>query len=254
MWTIEQLDKLTIKSGKHEKPNGGVEACAMEVAYLRWAVKQGFPKKEIVAGWTDRLDCIDVCIGAFVRSWNDAFRDDAARTCIFSPDLLDLLPGTKAGDSLMLRRMWMCIDWDIRTRTPAFLRLASLEACAIAIETLPPIASRTDLANAVSACEEARRQGAAAWDADRDAAWSTAWEADWTAARTAARDAAGAAARAVARDADRAAAWNAARDAAWNATGAAAGAAARDALRQTVESIRVSARDLIVRMCKEMST
>lgn len=37
MWTIEQLDKLTIKSGKHEKPNGGVEIgpCRTECATIR---------------------------------------------------------------------------------------------------------------------------------------------------------------------------------------------------------------------------
>ncbi len=92
----------------------------------------------------------------------------------------------------------MAIDWDIRTRTPAFLRLANLETCAVALEALAPIDSQDLLNDARYACEEAMRQGAAAWDAAwAAAAWDAAWDAvaaAGAAARDAARDAAPAAA------------------------------------------------------------
>jgi hypothetical protein len=234
MWTVEELERLPIKKGNHEKPNGVVEACAMEAAYLRWAIRQGWPKKKIVSGWTDKLDCVDLYIGSFVRNWNDSISDDEARTRIFSPDLLDRLPGTKGGDVLMLRRMWMGVDWDIRVRTPAFLRLAKLDAIASAVAALPVIDSQKRLNEARATLMEAQKQGTAAWDA----AWAAAW--------AAARDAAWAAARAAARDAARAAALAAAWDAAWDA----ALAAARERLASTVSDVQVSAKDLIVRMCE----
>ena len=37
---IRALDKLTISHGAHKEPNGEVQACAMEAAYLRWSVNQ----------------------------------------------------------------------------------------------------------------------------------------------------------------------------------------------------------------------
>jgi len=221
MWTLDKLDTLTIRHGSHPKPNGQVQACAMEAAYLRWAIKQNWPKSKIVAGWTDSLDCVCPTIGAFVRRWNDNMSDDETRTRIFTPDLLDLLPGTKGDDAVLLRRMWLAIDWDIRTRTPAFLRLAKLDACALALEDLAPIDSQEALTGARVACEEARKRAAAAWDAA-----GNAWDAAWDAARNAA--------------------WNAARDAAWDAAWDAAG----DALAPTVLAMQESAKALIVRMCE----
>ena len=267
MWTIEQLDKLPIKHGNHKAPNGAVDACdacAMEAAYLRWAIRQGWPQKRIVEGWTDSLDCVDPFIGGFVRRWNDMIQDDAVRTRIFTPDLLDRLPGTKIDDALMLRRIWLAIDWDIRTRTPAFLRLAKLESCATALEALAPIDSQEKLANARADCEEARAAagdaaraaerdaawaaaGDAAWDAARDAAWAAAWDAARAAAGDAARAAARAAAGDAAGDAARAAAWDAAwaaaGDAAWDAARDAAWAAAWDAARAAAgDAARAAAR------------
>ena len=245
MWTTEELDNLVIKQGKHKPPNGSVEACAMEASYLRWAVKQGWNKKKIVTGWSDSLDCVCPYIGAFVRCWNDAIKDDEVRTRIFTPEFLDLLPGTKGDDALMLRRMWMGIDWDIRVRTPAFLRLAKLDAIADALAAMALIDSQAKLNDARAMISEARRQGAAAraaaraaagaaagdaaWDAAGDAAGAAAWAAAWAAVRAAAGAAAWAAARDAAGDAARDAAWAAAWDAAWAAARDAAWAAARDA-------------------------
>ena len=212
------IDNLTIRHGKHDPPNGQVSTCAMEAAYLRWAARQGWPKKKIVDGWTDSLACVCPYIGAWVRNWNDGISDDergdAVRTLIFTPEVLDLLPETKGDDALMVRRMWMAIDWDIRMRTPAFLRLAKLEAQAIALESLPEILSQTHLTNARAACVDASQKGAAARAAAGDAARG--------AARDAARDAAGDAARDAAGDAAGDAAWAAAGDAAGDAAGAAA--------------------------------
>jgi hypothetical protein len=279
---LEDLDRLTISIGSHPAPNGKVEACAMEAGFLRWAMRQGWDKSRIVSEWSDSMPCTCPLIGGFVRRWNDGISDDSVRTRLFSPEVLDMLPGTKGSDALMLRRMWMAIDWDIRTRTPAFLRLANLETCAVALESLPEIVSHAGLTNARVACEEARKQvdaagvaawaaaGAAARDAARDAAgdaaraaaraaaWDAAWDAAVAAARDAARDAAGASAGDAAGAAAGTAAWNAAWDAAWaaarNAARDAAGVAARDAamarLRPTVEAMQVSAIDLLKRMCE----
>jgi hypothetical protein len=279
------IDNLKISHGKHDPPNGIVKACAMEAAYLRWAARQGFAKKKIVKGWTDSLACVCPSIGAFVRRWNDGIADSdagtATRTRIFTPEVLDLLPETRGDDALLLRRMWMAIDWDVRTRTPAFLRCAKLEAQAVALESLPEIRSQEGLANARAACEDARRKGAAAGNAAGNAAWvaagnaaraaaraaagdaagNAAWVAAWVAARVAAGNAAWAAAGDAAGDAAWDAAWDAARAAArdaaraaaraaaWVAARAAARDAARDALKPTVEAMQTSAVDLLRRMC-----
>ena len=182
-WDVEHL---VIKHGQHKPPNGAVEACAMEAAYLRWAMRHGWAKKKIVAGWTDRLDCVDGYIGGFVRNWNDSLRSDEDRTRIFTLDLLDILPGTAGGDVLMLRRMWMGIDWDIRTRTVAFLRLAKLTADADALATLPEIVSQSQLTDAREIVQAAAKRAVAARDAAGDAAGAAAWAAAWAAAGDAA--------------------------------------------------------------------
>ena len=227
---LEDLDRLTIRRGSHPAPNGKVEACAMEAGFLRWAMRQGWDKSRIVSEWSDSMPCTCPVIGGFVRSWNDGISDDSVRTRLFSPGVLDMLPGTKGGDALMMRRMWMAIDWNIRMQTPAFLRLAQLEACAVALEALPEIRSLEALSNARAAWEDAHKHGAAAWVA----AWA----------------AAGAVAGVAAGDAARAAAWPAARAAAGDAARAAAGAAAGARLRPTVEAMLVSAADLLKRMCE----
>ena len=190
MNTID-LDKITLHKGQHTKPKrvaASAKACAME-----WV--------SVLAGetWSDHPQCTDVYIASFVRNWNDGISDDARRTELLRP-LLPLLLNTRGSDALMLRRMWMGIDWDIRTRTVAFLRLAKLDADAVA--ALPEIRSQGDLTNARVVLQGARAKAdaaraaawdaarAAAWDAARDAARDAAWDAAWAAARDAARDAA----------------------------------------------------------------
>ncbi len=59
MWTIEELDKLTIKHGSHLKPNDKVEACAMEAAYLHAgpSVRAGPKSKSWMVGRTPSNAC-----------------------------------------------------------------------------------------------------------------------------------------------------------------------------------------------------
>ena len=106
-----------------------------------------------------------------------------------------------------------------------------------------------DAAGAAAGHAAGDAAAAAAWDAARDAAWAAARDAAWAAARDAARDAAWAAAWAAAGGAAGAAARAAAGAAAGAAARAAAGAGAGDALKPTVETLQVSAADLVRRMC-----
>jgi hypothetical protein len=233
MNTID-LTTVTLRHGSHtDAADVGINGCAME-----WA---SYLANE---PWSDKPKCVDVYIRAFMISWNDTISSDELRTKLLAP-LVPLTLNTRGSDALMLRRMWLGIDWDIRVRTPAMLRLAKLESDAVALESLPEIASQAGLADARIVAQRAQKNAAAArdaaraaaWDAAgdaaRDAAWAaagaTAWDAAWDAARAAARDAAGDAARDAARDAAGDAAWDAARAAARDAAGDAARDAARDA-------------------------
>ena len=227
------IEKITLRQGNHSAPERKTEeaeACAME-----WV--------SVLAGerWSDHPQCTDLYIASFVRNWNDAIQDDARRTELLRP-MLPLLVGTRGSDALMLRRVWMGIDWDIRVRAVAFLRLVpALAECADAIAALPEIRCQSDLSDAHATLQEARMRADAARAAARDAARAAARDAAWAAARDAARDAAWDAAWAAAWDA----AWAAARDAAW----AAAWDAAGSRLAPVVAEMQVSAQDLIRRMC-----
>jgi hypothetical protein len=246
-------------------PDSG-KRCAMEwVSYLA-----GEPH-------TDQPVCVDPPLRTFCIKFNDALGDDARQG--LRPYLARCI-GT-AGDGRTVERGYLCLDWIVRTYTPAWLDLAGLVDDANALRVLTPI---TDLAAArvagpvVRAARDAARAGAwagagaAAWDAAGaaagaaaraaagaaagDAAGDAAWAAAGAAARAAARAAAGDAARDAARDA----AWAAARDAARAAAGAAAGDAAGDAARDaawdaawaalapTVKTLQASAFDLLDRM------
>ena len=232
----ERLAKVMaakLDKGAHEENSRRM--CVMEaVAY--------------VAGeqWSDSPQCACPVISTFLRAWNDTLPDDER-----TPLLADLIPrivGTRSTKEIEIRRSTMAADWLIRTYTPAWLRLAKLDAQAAQLESLPDIAdfascpSLMPVLNAVRSDAAAAR--AAAGDAARDAAGAAAWAAAWDAARAAA----GAAARAAARAAAGAAAWTAAWDAAWDAAGAAAGDAAPAALNSTKRQLQASAKDLVVRM------
>jgi hypothetical protein len=255
------LDRITLGSGSHQSLEHG--ACAMEVvAYLA---------RE---GHTDHPQCTCPTIAGFMRSWNDSISDADERTRVLRP-LLTTVIGTRGGDRLMMRRVYMALDWDIRVRVPAWLRAAGLDVHADALASLPEIATRQALVHAHAASDAA---WAAAWVASDAAsaaasaasdavmaAWNAASDAASAAARATASDAASGAARAAVRATASAAAWAVTRGAvaraAWNAASDAASAAARAtasaaawaavraSLRPTVETLQTSAADLVRRMC-----
>jgi hypothetical protein len=237
------LDSLTLLAGSHGSFAEGV--CAMEAA--AWLA--GEPHSDSPA-------CVDPVIAAFSRSWNDSLPDNATRNRLLKP-LISKMIGTAFTLDVQAARAFMVADWAVRVFTPAWLRLADLEANAIELEGLKALTS-------MALCKEAKpaidRAGAAAWAAAGDAraaagaaagaaAWAAAGAAAWAAAGAAAGAAAWAAAGAAARAAagDARDAWGAAGDAARAAGDARAAARAR--LAPTVEQLQQSAVELIERMC-----
>ena len=227
-----------------------------------------------VAGepWSDSPECACPVISAFLRSWNDGLPDDERDALLRS--LIPRMIGTRGGAVLERRRALMAADWLIRVHTPAWLRLAKMDAHADALASLPEITDMAQCPSLMPVLQAAQRDAdaasaaawaaagaarAAAWaaaGAARAAAWAAASAAAWAAAgaaRAAAWAAAGAAwaaaedaAWAAARDAAWVA-WAAARDAAW-AAWAAAGDAAWDALNETRLELQKSALALVNRM------
>ena len=126
---VIDLDSLVIAHGSHKPPTDAAHchACAMEAAFLRRAVRLGWTWEQIADGWTDRDSTIDPAIGAFARAWNDRLPDDATRTAIFTPDVLDALLDTRGSPALLLRRAYLSVDWAVRDNLPAWLRARSVE-------------------------------------------------------------------------------------------------------------------------------
>jgi hypothetical protein len=224
--SLRELNLITLKHGAHIDRSNGL--CVMEL--VAW-----------VAGEThsDHPECVSPVIAAFLRSWNDSLPDDETRERLLRP-LTAKVIGTAADDTTEDRRAWMAIDWLIRSFTPPWLRLAKLDAHAVAIESLPEIKDAKSVASAMPIIGIARSAAQAARDAAGDAAGDAAWAAAGAAAGAAARDAAWAAAWAAAGDA--------AGDAAWDAAWAAAGDAAGAALKPTIAELQRSAVGLIERM------
>src|SRR6185312_1080415 len=153
---LSLLDKLgPLKRGAHEGPDDG--ACIMEaVAY--------------VAGekWSDAPKCACPVISAFLRAWNDSLGDDE-RDTLLRP-LIPQLINTKGSKALERRRALMAADWLVRVHTPAWLRLAKLDAHADALAALPEITDMAQMPLIRGPIEAAQRDAAAAWDAAWDAA------------------------------------------------------------------------------------
>ena len=202
---LAEVMAAKLDKGAHEENSRRM--CVMEaVAY--------------VAGeqWSDSPKCACPVISTFLRAWNDALPDDE-RTPLLA-DLIPRLVGTRSTKEIEIRRGTMAADWLIRTYTPAWLRLAKLDAQAAQLESLPEV---TDFSSCPSLMP--------VLDAGRSDA-STALVA------------AGAAARAAAGAAARAAAW----DAAWVDAWVDAGVDAGVALDSTKCQLQASAKDLVVRM------
>ena len=218
---LDLLDGITLTTGNHAAPPDGADtcdACIMEI--VAWIA--GEP-------WSDHPGCASPVIGAFLRSWNDVLDDDPRQDLKRYARRLVGSRGTAAQEDA---RGWMALDWLVRTHTPAWLRLAGLNAQADRLAGLPEFRAGMDVAPLKPTLQAVRQDAAAAWAAAGDAAWAAAWAAAGDAAWAAAGDAARAAARAAARDAARAAA----RD------------AARLRLAPTVTELQASAHQLIDRM------
>ena len=186
------------------------------------SVEEGMCAMEAVAfvageAHTDTPACACPVIAAFMRSWNDGLPDDARRD-LYLKRFIPRLVGSRDSLAVAERRSYLALDWLIRVYTPAWLDL--VEATKPHASALRALGEIVNMASAEAAGPVVRAAGAAAraaaraaaGDASGDAAWDAAWAAAWDAAR----------------DAARAAAW--------------------DALRPTVETLQVSALDLLERM------
>ncbi len=140
---------------------------------------------------SDAPQCACSVIAAVVRAWNDGISDDETRTRVLRPLLPKLIGSRVQSDAVLLRRMYLVIDWHVRTYAPAFLRVGGFEAHAVALENLPEIvdgATLRPLHPTLLARPGARpraRPGARPWRAARRRGSGAAWSAAWSAARRA---------------------------------------------------------------------
>jgi hypothetical protein len=75
--------------------------------------------------------------------------------------LLAKVVGTRfADDDVLLRRMWLAIDWQTRLYAPAFLRSAGLSDAADLLASLPEVDSSERLKEAGPACKKASKEAA----------------------------------------------------------------------------------------------
>jgi hypothetical protein len=215
---LQAIGTLNLLSGSHESFEKGV--CAMEA--VAWLAGEKH---------SDKPDCACPVIAGVIRSWNDGLPNDAERNRLIRP-LLAKLVGTRIdSDSVLLKRMYLVQDWNIRVRTPAFLRLAKLEMEAEALEDCAQI---VDTASMV-ACEAATSAARSAADSAADSAASMAV---CEAATSAAYSAADSAAR------------SAAYSAAYSAAGSAAYSAAEAVFASTVSELQTSFVALIETLCQ----
>ncbi len=194
----------TLAYGTHATPEDG--RCAMEwVSYLA-----GEPHG-------DEPACVSPVLRALCIALNDGLDDEPRQRL---RPYLGRTIGT-ADDGFDAARAWLAMDWLIRLYTPAWLRLAGLEASGDGLAALAPVSDESTLHGALGPLEHARREARAArirafasagtlrpaaWAsaltaglAGREAAWACAGAAAWAAARVAVGDLAGDRARAAAR-------------------------------------------------------
>lgn len=148
--------EFTLSKGSHNPPNDPGdpgEMCGMEL--VSWLAGEPF---------SDHPQCTCPIIAAFVRSWQDNLPDDK-RQLLIKP-LIPKLIGTRGNADVERRRVIMINDWLIRVDTPAWLRLAGLDAQAAALESLPEITDFETTPPLRAALEAAQRDAeAAAWAA-----------------------------------------------------------------------------------------
>jgi hypothetical protein len=237
---MSNQDQYWLSKGSHPTDDAG--RCAMEwVAFLA-----GEPH-------SDQPVCVSDVLKRFCIAFNDALDDESRQK--LRPYLARTI-GT-AGDGQDGRRAFMCLDWIVRTYTPAWLSLAGLDDDARALRQLPEIVDIDAAWHAAPSISGARQRANAARDDAGVAAWSAARDDARVAAWDAAGAAAGGAAGVAARDDARVAAWDAAGAAAGGAAGGAAGVAARAAagrrLKPTVQQLQASAFELLERMLPKVA-
>lgn len=142
------LDTITLSKGAHPLEDA---VCVMEATAL-------------LAGETksDHPQCASPVVSAFLRSWNDTLDDETRQQLKRHIPALIGSRGTKEQEEA---RSWMACDWLVRTFTPAWLRLAGLDADADALEALPALTSKGLADAALPVIERARKASAAAWAA-----------------------------------------------------------------------------------------
>jgi hypothetical protein len=244
---IVQVNDLVITHGSHTTREDGM--CAMEA--VAWLAGEPHSDKPI---------CTCPVIGGVVIGWNDSITDDETRTRLLRPLLLKLI-GTRVqpspeSDAVLLTRMYIAVDWQIRTYAPAFLRAGGFLTEADALSSLSEIVDAATLDAALPAAQAAEN---AAGNAAENAAYNAAVNAAENAAENAAYNAAENAAYNAAKNAAVNAAKNAAKNAAGNAAGYAAENAAENAavnaackgvdLGPVVAELQASAVKMIERMC-----
>lgn len=168
------IDALVLDKGAHSSPDAGM--CVLEaVAFIA-----GEP-------FSDHPQCASPIIGAFLRSWNDSLPDDDRQQL---KQYIPRLVGTRSTAEVEDARGWMCLDWLVRTYTPAWLRLAGLTEQADRLVALPEFRAGMDVPAIRPTIDAVRSDAAAARDAAGAAAEDAAWAAAEAAAGAAARDAA----------------------------------------------------------------
>ena len=147
------LAAVHLDRGSHRDPSAGM--CIMELVSLL----AGQP-------FTDYPPCVSPVLRSFALRWNDDL-DDATRQGLvaYAPRMV----GT-ATDGHDPRRIWLLLDWQIRTFTSAWLRLAGLTADADRLASAAEIADSAALDAVVADVRRAEKNAVAAWDAAWDAA------------------------------------------------------------------------------------
>ncbi len=266
---LDKLSEFTLEHGSHSWSSDddvGKGMCALEcAAYLAGEVHSASPS------------CVCPVITSVIVGWNDSLPDDDTRNrLIRDSGLLVKMLGTRIeSDSVLLKRMYMIQDWNIRVRMPAFLRLAGFIKEADDAMSLAEIVDNDSLIACESTCSAARLTANSAADSAADSAarsavdsavdsaarsavdsavdsaidsaawsdaWSDAWSAAWSAADSAANSAANSAARLTADSAARLTADSAALSAAYSA--------AWSALSATVSDLQESFVALMIRVCE----
>jgi hypothetical protein len=151
---VLNLDKITLKSGKHEEPTKKptattLNACLLEAA----AYLAGEP-------WTDHPACVCPVLAAFGRRLNDAIPDDATRTRLLAP-LVPLLVGTRSTIQTERARAYVAADFACREVAPLAFEARGRNDLAAQLRALPPIADKKSADAAYAAAADADANDAA---------------------------------------------------------------------------------------------